>query len=33
VWSNGVVVVAPLFDGHTCLLEAVEDLVIEQFVA
>ena len=32
VWSNGVVVPAPLFDDDLCLLQGVEDFPIQQFV-
>ena len=32
VWSDGVVVPAPLFDDDLCLFEGVEDFPIQQFV-
>ncbi len=32
VWSDGVVVPAPLFDDDLSLFEGIEDLPIEQFV-
>src|SRR5262249_55976785 len=33
VRPDGVVVPPPTFDDHSCLLQAVEDLAVEQFVA
>ena len=32
MWSDGVVMVPPLFDDDLCLLQGVEDLPIQQFV-
>ena len=32
VWSDGVVVVWPLFDDDLCLFQGIEDLAIQQFV-
>ena len=32
VWSDGVVVPPPLFDDDLRLLQAVEDLAVEQFI-
>ena len=32
VWSNGVVVPPPLLDDDLRLLQAVEDLPVEQFI-
>ena len=33
MWSDGVVVDAPLFDDDLCLLQGVKDLAIQEFVS
>jgi len=33
VWSDGVVVDAPLFDDDLCLLQGVKDLAIQELVS
>jgi hypothetical protein len=33
VWAGGVEVTSPAFDLGLCLLQAVEDLAVESFVA